>query len=508
MTELNFRCPERFLPETLLRRAFFASWGRIPKPSRVRLHDGVLSVFSEGLGSGSVHVPCPHHRLGLSLESTETLLPREQPYHLVKELARGSLGKIMRRLYEWQMFGFRPSDSFREAVRQMIARFAVMATTDENATSLDQSSQELLVALDALILRITDEFTEQSLAWRMRNGSRLPVMLGVGMTTHGAPESIGDFAGYAPTLNGLFDAIAPIPPWREIEPEQGVFRWDLVEERLSIPARYGFQIIAGPLIEFDQRALPTWLIPRLNEEDFLEICVAQFIEAFVERFEYIVDRWILSTRFNSHALPGVPIFRGFSIIRATAAFVRAHSPDKTIMVGVDQPWGDYGLRNEPQFGLVNIGEALMTCHEVDAFLLELNFGLESTCSLPRDPMWLGPLIDHWSFLGKKVFVSFSVPSGLELDLPQTKEATPSDTSSELWNNHSQAEWVVTVMRMLLSKRSVQGVFWSSLQDPVEGLEDTRVFGTPLLPYSGLIDTEHEIKPACYELQALREAYLQ
>lgn len=504
MPELKFRYPKDMVSESLLGRSFFASWGRVPKPSRVFMENGILTVSAEGIGSGTVHVPWKHPRLGMILESTETLLPRPLPYHLVKELGRGELGRIARKMYEWQMFGFRPSETLRMKLRQAVSRFATLATQDEFAPGVDREAMDALHALDLLVLDICDEFTDQSLAWRRRNNDRIPILLGIGMTSHTAPDSLFEFGLFSETLTRIFHAVAPTPCWSELEPEPGIYRWDLVEERMNVPSRFQFKLLAGPFLEFTTHALPDWVVARLNEEDFFENAAARFIEAFVERFDYIVDGWILASRFNSHSLPGIPIFRGFSMIRNAAVLLRKHSPEKTIMVGIDQPWGEFGLADEPQFGLVNIAEALMSCPEIDAFLLELNYGFDCHSTYPRDPMSLGSLVDHWSFLGKKVFVSLSIPSSVEWDVVFSGDAP--DVCAE-WNVESQRLWVQSLVRMLLSKRSVQGILWNSLQDAVTGPDDTKSFASPAPSRSGLFDVDRAPKPVCSALATLREDFI-
>lgn len=504
MTELQFRYSPDTVPEALLQRAYFASWGRIPKPSRVRLKNGILTVAASVAGSGTLHLPWKHHSLGLMMQATDTLLPRERPYHLVKELSRGGLGRILRRLYDWQLLGFRPCDETRDEVRQAITRFAKMGTLKESSEAVEQLAVDLLYRLDALTVRISEEFTEQTIAWRRRNGENIPLRLVAGLGSHSAPDSLFEFDLHAEQLHTLFHAVAPMPTWREIEPEQGKYRWDLLEERFSVPPRFGFQNVAGPLIDFDQHALPVWLLPRLGEEGFFETRAKYFVEGVAERFDYAVESWILASRFNSHTLPGVPIFRGFSIIRNTAMAIRMNSPDKPVMIGINQPWGEYGLKAEPQFGLLNIAEALISCLEIDSFYIELNIGFESFCTYPRDPMAISTLIDQWSFLGKKVYAAISVPSGFVKDA-DTDEAFIEAAST--WDAAVQQHWAGMLLRILLSKRNVHGVLWTVFQDSSFNPEDTHAFGTQRLPYSGLVDSERGVKPAFKELAELRANFV-
>ena len=91
MFEWRFRITPEIIPQALLEAAFFADWGRVPRLTHTIVQGSDLIVRSHATGSGTIHVPMTHLPLGVIMESTESLLSRHEPYHLLKELARGSL---------------------------------------------------------------------------------------------------------------------------------------------------------------------------------------------------------------------------------------------------------------------------------------------------------------------------------------------------------------------------------------------------------------------------------
>jgi hypothetical protein len=128
----------------------------------------------------------------------------------------------------------------------------------------------------------------------------------------------------------------------------------------------------------------------------------------------------------------------------------------------------------------------------------MNFGYGEHLTLPRDPMSIGNMIDQWSFLGKKIYVSFSVPSTGNPVTAASEELIPDIQ----WSEEQQRIWTEAILLTLLGKRAVRGIFWSCFQDPtapsdlITGLN------------SGLVNTQQTLKPAFKHFSAARKNLLQ
>lgn len=503
MTELRFRITPGAIPGPLLEKAYFASWGRSPRPTQISFNGDEMVVRASAKGSGSLHVLWPHHQLGLVMEATDSLLGRSRPYLLMKELGRGALSRILRKLFEWQSVGFRMSPELSIGLTEISRRFSKAAVADAADPDVQRAFTVILEDLDRFSLEATHFFSEQAIAWRMRGTGPLPILLGVGMNTHPI-GSLYEFDLYSKFLQEAFHAVLPMPSWRDLEPEPDCFQWELLERRLAIPSRFGFQIVMGPLLSFEQSAFPSWLSSRFDEDGFFESRATRFVNAVTERYGHTTDLWILSSRFNSATIPDISIGRSITLLRMLAQQIRSRGIVTPILVGIDRPWGEYGLARIPEFDLVQIAEALMGCSEIDAFLLEMNFGLDSRSTFPRDPMAIGNMIDQWSYLGKKIYVSLSVPSS-----PGDDPSDPDKIlSPELqWSEGIQRFWTEMLMRTLMGKRMVQGVFWTPLQDGDENPEDTKSLDPFAPPYAGLIDSSRVLKLSFKQLVALRQAMI-
>ena len=496
MFEWRFRITPGIIPQSLLEASYFAGWGRVPRITRTALQGNELIIRSDYFSSGTIHVPMPHVPLGVVLESTESLLGRQEPYFLVRELARGSLGRFYRRLFDWQMTGFTQPAELEERVRRLAQRFSVLIVQNPGAPEIENEFMSILDELALIIVDENREHAEQSLTWRTRNDERLPIVLGIGTNSRHF-ETFYEFDVYSKLLHNSFHALLPMPTWRELEPRPGQFDWQRLENRLLTPFRFGFQVVLGPLLSFDTSTFPEWLLPHLSEEGVFESHATRFVNAMAERYGYLAHSWILANRFIDQSLPELPPGRTLALIRILAQQLRSRGIETPIIVGISQPWGEYALRYVPDWEQVQVAEALMGCRDIDTFLLEMDFGCSRHHTLPRDPMSVGNMIDQWSFLGKKVYVSLSIPSA------GNPVAPASELEPELqWSEEKQKIWTETLLLTLLGKRSVQGIFWSCLQDAMSPPDAMTGFNY------GLIDNQQMLKPAFRHFVAARKNLLE
>ncbi|MDR1479863.1 MAG: hypothetical protein LBJ00_13095 [Planctomycetaceae bacterium] len=489
MAELRFRFTSGIVPESFLRTGYFAGWGRQPRPTEIAFDNDEFIVRYDSNTSGTVHVLWPNSQLGMLMESTESLPPQSRTYILTKELVRGALGRLLRRVFEWQMMGFRPSAEFAAKTTAISRRFSKLVVGDYDLAYMDNELLPLLEELSSLTIEVVRSYTDQSLTWRLRISDNLPITLGIGLHSHPI-NSIYEFDLYANYLRDAFHAVLPMPTWREIEAQQDIFQWELLEQRLSIAARFGFKVVMGPLLCFDVNAMPVWISSRLKDDDFWERRAVRFVNAIVERFGSQVHSWILASRFNSCNIQAIPTLRAMNLVRHLAQRMRMVGVSNSIIVGIDRPWSEYSMEYMTGMDLVQLAELLMNCSEIDAVMMEMNFGTDNRSTLPRDPVTIGNMVDQWGFLGKKVYVSITVPSSTSGD--------PLDSEKlqvKQWSETMQQDWVNLLLNTLLGRRVVQGVFWGILQDVNDDCEDTKVIEPYEVPFAGLIDSTRALKPA-------------
>jgi len=496
MYEWRFRITPGIIPQPLLETSYFAGWGRIPRLTKTFVRENELLIHTNSCNSGTVHVPMVHAPLGVVMESTESLLSRHAPYLLVRELARGALGRCYRRLFDWQMVGFIQPEELEERIAEIAQRFSCAVVQDPFLPEIEQEFVEILDDIALLIVEENREFAEQSLSWRTRNDERLPIVLGIGTNARHF-ESLQNFDAYAKLLQDSFHVVQHTPTWRELEPQPGQFDWEHLEKHLTTPFRFGFHIVFGPLISFNVDTIPEWLLPKLPEEGYFETRATRFVNTVAERYGHLAHSWILANRFVDQSLSDMPPERSLGLIRMLAQQLRSRGIESPLIVGISQPWGEYALQQTPSWEQVQIAETLMGCRDIDTFLLEMDIGCGKHLTLPRDPMCIGNMIDQWSFLGKKIYISLSIPSA-GAPILTTSELAP----EILWSEEKQRIWTETLLLTLLGKRMVRGIFWSCLQDPVTPSDVSAGFDY------GLIDAQQALKSAFKHFSAIRRNLLQ
>ena len=498
----RFRLTPNTVPTPLLRKSFFAAWGRVPQPAKITIAENELLVQPYGKGSGTLHVFWPHRLLGVTVESTDSLLPREQPYLLAKELGRGALGRLMKRLFDWQVLGFLPSAELARSVREVARRFSKTATANETEPDIEKEFVDILERLGDVALEASRRFADQSLNWRMRTDEKIPVSFGVGIDSPPI-DTPYEFDLYAGFLHEAFHQVLPMPSWRELEPEPGAFQWDKLDEYLVNPIRFGFRVVLGPLVDFDRSSLPTWLLQGMRGSGLFEERAGKFVDAVTEKYDYLADSWILASKVNSHNIPDLSIARGLDLVQGLAQRMRSRSIARSILVGVNQPWGEYGLNRTSDLETPQVAERLLMLPEVDSILLELNISLQANATFPRDPLSVASMIDNWSFPGKKIFVAFSLPSASDADPLDAELAEEFQ-----WSEGLQQFWTETLLTTLIAKRSVHGVFWTTLRDAApESWEDTKGLESSMSAFRGLIDDQRVLKLAFKQFAAFRQTWL-
>ncbi|MCL2744625.1 MAG: beta-galactosidase [Planctomycetaceae bacterium] len=485
MTDFRFRITPGLIPETLLKKAFLAVWGRSPRPTDITIENDILTARTFYRASCTLHVPFPHRQLGVTVIATDSLSCNQESFGLLRELARGSLGRLQKRLFEWEITGFTVPDEIRRKLLATSRMYSKAVVLDQNTPELEQIFLETIETINELEIEISNQHTEQAIAWRTRVEEKMLVFFGAGIKDiHcSTPYELGL---YSPSFSDAFHTAMPMPSWNELEPEQGNYQWELLEKRIANISRFDFEIALGPMLTFDLAAFPSWLISGLKEDGFLETHATRFVNALVERFGRQADYWILANRFNSYSIKEIPIVRVAVLVRMLSQQLRSRGLQKPLLIGLDRLWGEYSLQNAPEYEQVQIAEALVSCQEIDGFLLELNFGLDSNSTFPRDPMSINSMLDQWSFLGKRVYVTISVPGG----------GSDASQAGFQWTDELQRHWTEMLLTLLMGKRSVRGIFWSVLQDDAEGINR-----------SGLIYSSRALKPAFHQFAEVNNTLL-
>jgi hypothetical protein len=172
-----------------------------------------------------------------------------------------------------------------------------------------------------------------------------------------------------------------------------------------------------------------------------------------------------------------------------------------VVVGVEQPWGEYRARRDTELSPMDFADALERADlGIAGFDLELNIGYHPQATALRNPLSLSRLVDLWNVrLESPLMLTLTMPSSSAPDPladPKSSVVAGGD-SPEIVTPEWQAAWARRRLPMLLAKNSVQVLLWGQLSDAVP-----HTFAN-----GGLFDANDNPKPIVAELKALRSRYL-
>ncbi len=364
------------------------------------------------------------------------------------------------------------------------------ADTDEATRRADLSLRAALEGIEAL----SHHYVSQTLAARHKLSGKLNTLLGVDL---GSTRPVDPVARH---LTAAFQtALVPLS-WRDIEGREGQRDFSLSDAQLEWARAAGLKICGGPLLAIDKWSLPDWMY--LFGEDDVESfrsCVAEHIQAVVERYRGKVQLWICAAGLNVENEFEHPEEERLRLAVLAIETIRRADPRAPIVLSIDQPWGTFMSRQECDLSPLHFADALVRAELGLAGIgLEINVGYSPGGSEPRDPIEFGRQMERYSTLGLPLLVSLVVPSGSASD-PRARRnvqvvrysADPSVSPA------SQRAWGEQYLSVLLAKQAVQGIIWNQLLD-------SQPHG---LPHGGLFDERNQPKPIVELFEQIRREHL-
>ncbi|MBQ9799211.1 MAG: hypothetical protein IJO40_04635 [Thermoguttaceae bacterium] len=567
-SEFIFIYPKRRLDAAGARRVFFARRGRVPSPSEARVEPcsetlNWLRITPLSSGSGSFYAPCVSKREGLVFASTGTLAPSSEPRSLFLELARGQLGRLLRKRCEWGALGLEIPKTLTSATRRDLRRFAELATSDRSAAGFEDECAALFDSLRETCLRTNDVFLEQATAARRDGASERPTALGF---SAGASAFAGEktpFSGPSGAsrrrLRSSFNVFNPSISWADVERREGAFDWSAFDRALAFGEKRGWRTTFGPLTRWTARTVPRWVVGRSDAE--VAEAFWRFVEAAVLRAGLRVGRWIVATNVERSDW-GPTAETRFAATEEAARRIRRLVSGAEAFWGFERPFGDAERFDAASAGApFEIAWRLLGRGAFDGVYLEANFGLSRWATAPRDPFEWHRLFDRWATLGVPICVAASFPSAN----PRKRVATLFSASAEnswgrwfawgkrddggvdfdglltappeleieesFWSERTQQENARRFFLTAIARRSVVEAIWSRWEDGDDGGSVDADWETPdettrdgtdgerrgaqettraekdEFPTSGLFDETGRPKPALHKLAALKRAYL-
>jgi hypothetical protein len=479
--------PPQRITEEVLRFTYMCGMDRTPWVAEVAADGNELVLERDVSDSGTVTVPWHVEGHGLLALSTGTLIERWEPYHLTLELARGTIHLLRSQLYEWQTIGLTVPNEVENRLREALLEFSA-AVVRQDEDNWETAQNAIRIALDGSQL-LAAAYADQLIAARRRATGRLPAFLGG--TLNG--PAMDDDASRS-FLSAFNMAMVPLY-WRDVEASEGSFDWSACDRQVDWCRAQGLRICLGPLLQPDARGLPDWVYLWDDDYDCLMAAAGQFIEAAVKRYRDRVDLWLCAARVNSAQVLRFSEEEKLRIVAWIVCRARQLDPEHALLVGIDQPWGEYQARRASDLSPIHFADALIRARlDIKAFLLEMNFGCFSGGSLLRSEIDVSRHLEYWSLLGVPLLVAMSIPSGDGGDALARQKI---DFSAGSWSLADQQAWAARYVPLILAKPSIHAVVWNQFAD-----------GAPHeYPHGGLITADGQAKPALRTLSAFRTAFI-
>lgn len=483
--------PNRINAE-VAQRIYMTGLDRVPWPCRVQLNSEGFTLERSVSDSGNMHVPWTVPGHGLATLSTGSLMERERPYQLEVELARGKVNQVRNQLSEWQSIGLTPTDLFSEKLREAVALFAESATSQhEPVAAAKRAGQAIEAAMQASLL-LGNAFTEQALAARFRQATRLNTHLAANLPAVSLDDTTGKL------LRASFNAGLVNMGWRELEASQGHTDWTISDAQVQWCLSQGMAVYGGPLARLDNQGMPDWLY--LWEGDFENILafLGEHVESAVTRYKGKVQAWFCAARVNIGNVLGLRDVDKQRLAVRTIEVTRKCDPRTPAILVFDQPWAEYMSQDDVEPPLYFADLLARAGIGLSGIGLEINLGYYPGGSYPHDLLDFSALIDRWSLLGLPLYVLLTVPSSDQADpLARNPARLLAGTSPGGCTQATQNLWINRFVPMLLAKPIVQAILWNQLLDnqPHE------------YAHGGLFDAAGSPKAALASLAAQRRAHL-
>jgi hypothetical protein len=253
------------------------------------------------------------------------------------------------------------------------------------------------------------------------------------------------------------------------------------------------------VLQLDRAALPDWLYIWEGDFENLSTLIGDHIRTVVSRYRGKVSLWQCGARMNVEGILSLTEEQRLRLAVLSVEATRQADPRVPVVLWIDQPWAEFMSRpGASDLSPLHFADALVRADLGLAGLgLEINLGYYPGGTQPRDLLDFSRLIDRWSCLGLPLLVSLTIPSDGAPDPHARLRSHLLPGANGQVSVATQSVWVAELLPLLLSKQSVQGVFWNQLLDSAP--HD--------FAHGGLWDGAGRSKPALLAIQAARRQYL-
>ena len=383
----------------------FVGFDGVPWMSSARLEGNYLKVDTTDEDSAKFIVPWQVGGVGPLALATGTLKRRPAAFHLPLELARGTLHRLRHYIAMYRRFGFSPNAELRVHMDAATETFVQAATSQANPSVAADTAQRSIESSSKAIGILIETFTQ----FRWHGTTPLPKVW-IGHEMH---------AGFADDPRA---SVAGLPlDWKTVEPNPDDFQWSSTDASFCRCEERRLKTLGGPLLDLRPKALPEWVYLWQDDISALESFVCRYVAEVVRRYRDRVDIWNCAVALSTGAGLNLSEENRLRLTVRAIETVRAHDSSTPVLVCIDEPWGEYLVKEELDLSPFQFADMLARADiGVSAFGLRFNIGDTCRATLARDGLDFGTLVDRWATLGKPLVLMFDAESDTECLTAATK----------------------------------------------------------------------------------------
>jgi hypothetical protein len=465
----------------------------IPQPADIGFRDGLLVMNRADDQPMGISLLWDAGLIGSYHLETTRLVPRPRPYNLSVELARCRLMKIMQKQEDWNLFDYPRAERFMTRFHEAQSLLAdALGKLDQPSEAAKLADQSLAMAID-LSEQLAAFHAELLINRRKSTANFVRHIFGCR-----ADPSVRN-ARYMDMASTNFDYVVLPMNWKMLQPQEGTFETEAVDEWVELLTRKRTPIVAGPLIDLTDGSVPDWMYIWEHDFDTLRELTYEYVQRVVGRYRKSVTAWIVCAGLNTNNVFTLSYEQIIELTRLLVSQVKTLIPNAKTLVTIKYPFGEYNARG--RVGVPPMAYAEMVAQSgiaFDAFGVELEMGIPHPGEYTRDLFQISCMLDRFSTLTRPVFITAAGVPGRNMPDPSDRSDGKTDPAAagrwrRPWDADLQADWAAAVYRIAFSKPFVESISWGELADL-----------RPALPAGGLLDDMLKPKPVYTRLQELRE----
>lgn len=411
--------------------------------------------------SAKLNFPWPLPERGEVLFTTGSLMDREEPYHLLVEMARGKISVVRNQSANWQQMGMAIPEEFYDRLDDAQDAFIKSTQSQDDVKESSRLGAAALENAQKAADILMASFVMQRVRLQRRRSPVSPVDYICGADFDLKRED---------NLEGLlthFDEICLPLHWKMAEEETATGDVQQIDAAIDFLFSQKKTISAGPLLDFADEGLPHWLMQWQGDVISMQSLMCDFVETVVSRYAGRIRKWDLAA--NSERGPRDESWKFLTeevrlrLLSRALDIIQQIDNKLEVSIRITDPWGIYHGEGNHILTPVNFIDMLTRARgRVSSLKLVLTDSYEHVTTPPFDWLELSRLIDYWSALGIPLQVLLAAPS-TGTRMPNARyQVDPQE--AHLLSPESQSDWYANVIPLLVAKESISGIQFDHFHD--------------------------------------------